>query len=67
MHVTAPNARRSVPPPVLALSGLAALALALYAAISARESIAAAIAGAGGLILLRAAVRIYRWTRCRWL
>src|SRR5260370_1707905 len=55
MDVTAQNARLPVPPLLAALSGLALLVSGFYATIVARELFVAAIAGAGGLALLRAA------------
>ena len=55
MDVTAPNARLSAPPLLLAAAGPALLALAFYASVWARQPIVAAALGAGGLAALRAA------------
>ncbi len=53
MEMIVPFARRSVGTTPLALGGVALLSAAFYAAIAAREPIAAALAGAAGLALLR--------------
>ena len=55
MDVTAQNARLPFPPLISALACVALLTVGYYATIVAREPILAAIAGAGGLVLLRAA------------
>src|SRR6516164_9306734 len=55
MDVTTPSARLSVPPLVSALAGPALIVLAIYAAVADRAAFVAAIAGAAGLIVLRAA------------
>ena len=55
MDVTAPNARPFGVALPAALTGLALLAVAFYASISVRQPFVGAIAGAGALVVLRAA------------
>ena len=61
METTSPFARpflrRPVAPASLTAGGAALLALGFYAAIGALQPIVAAIAGAGGLALLRSGAR----------
>ena len=56
MMMTPPVARRTAAKAVPAAAGLALVALGFYLAVAAREPAFAAIAGAGGLALLRAAL-----------
>src|SRR5271165_6539044 len=56
MEMTPPGARRSAARTLAAVAGLALVALGAYGAILSREPILAAIAGAGGLQLLRMAL-----------